>query len=39
VLVLSERDVQSVVDLLIARKLVSNVAGFNARVARYQHRF
>ena len=39
VLALSEREVQSVVELLMARKLVSNVAGFNARVARYQHRF
>ncbi|SIQ14323.1 hypothetical protein SAMN05880558_102137 [Aeromonas sp. RU39B] len=36
---LGEREVQSVLDLLIARRLVSNVAGFNARVARYQHRF
>lgn len=39
VLSLVEREVQSVLDLLIARHLVSNVAGFNARVARYQHRF
>jgi uncharacterized protein YceH (UPF0502 family) len=39
VMALGEREVQSVLDLLIARRLVSNVAGFNARVARYQHRF
>ncbi len=39
VISLSEREVQSVVDILIGRKLVTNVAGFNARVARYQHRF
>lgn len=39
VLSLSEREVQSALDLLIARRLVSNVANFSARVARYQHRF
>lgn len=36
---LTEGELQSALDLLIARRLVSNVAGFNARVARYQHRF
>lgn len=36
---LGEKEVQSVMNTLIARRLVNNVAGFNARAAKYQHRF
>ncbi|OXY81908.1 YceH family protein [Oceanimonas doudoroffii] len=39
VMSLAERDVQSVLNTLGARRLVNNVAGFNARAAKYQHRF
>ncbi|MGP7733106.1 YceH family protein [Oceanimonas smirnovii] len=39
VMSLSEGDVQSVLNNLVARRLVNNVAGFNARAAKYQHRF
>ncbi|WMC11540.1 DUF480 domain-containing protein [Oceanimonas pelagia] len=39
VLSLNENDVQSVLNTLGARRLVNNVAGFNARAAKYQHRF
>ncbi|PSJ46072.1 DUF480 domain-containing protein [Zobellella endophytica] len=36
---LGEKEVQSVLNTLIARRLVNNVAGFNARAAKFQHRF
>lgn len=39
VLSLNEEEVQSVLNTLIARRLVNNTAGFNARAAKYQHRF
>lgn len=39
VLSLSDEEVQSVLNTLIARRLVNNTAGFNARAAKYQHRF
>lgn len=39
VLGLNEEEVQSVLNTLIARRLVNNTAGFNARAAKYQHRF
>jgi uncharacterized protein len=39
VLSLNEEEVQSVINTLIARRLVNNTAGFNARAAKYQHRF
>lgn len=39
VLSLSEQQVQEVLDGLAAKRLVNNVAGFNARAAKYQHRF
>ncbi len=39
VMSLSEGEVQSVLNNLGARRLVNNVAGFNARAAKYQHRF
>ncbi len=39
VMSLDEQEVQSVLNTLIARRLVNNTAGFNARAAKYQHRF
>src|SRR5690606_23631556 len=39
VMSLDEQEVQSVLNTLIARRLVNNVAGFNARAAKFQHRF
>ncbi|MCC4265106.1 YceH family protein [Oceanimonas baumannii] len=39
VMSLAEGEVQSVLNTLGARRLVNNVAGFNARAAKYQHRF
>ena len=39
VLSLGDEEVQSVLNTLIARRLVNNTAGFNARAAKYQHRF
>ncbi|MBM7454905.1 hypothetical protein HNR62_000740 [Oceanisphaera litoralis] len=39
VLSINEEEVQSVINTLIARRLVNNTAGFNARAAKYQHRF
>ncbi|AEY02290.1 hypothetical protein GU3_12675 [Oceanimonas sp. GK1] len=39
VLSLGESEIQSVLNTLGARRLVNNVAGFNARAAKYQHRF
>ncbi|GAA3534838.1 YceH family protein [Zobellella aerophila] len=39
VLSLSEQQVQQVLDDLADKRLVNNVAGFNARAAKYQHRF
>ena len=39
VLSLSEAELQVAIDSLIARRLVNNCADFNARTAKYQHRF
>ena len=39
VLNLDEVALQAALDALVAKRLVHNVAGFNARVAKYQHRF
>lgn len=39
VLTLSEIELQAALDGLVAKRLVHNVAGFNARVPKYQHRF
>ncbi|GAA4493078.1 YceH family protein [Pseudaeromonas paramecii] len=39
VLNLSEVALQAALDGLVAKRLVHNVAGFNARVPKYQHRF
>ncbi len=39
VMALSEQDVQSVVDQLVKKHLLSERSGFGSRVAKYQHRF
>lgn len=39
VMALSEADVQSVIDGLVKKHLVSERSGFGGRVAKYQHRF